>query len=1156
MVLMGNAAFDGSPGDMAMDAPEAGIAMAASFRAPMAQRGSMRMKSAAAPEAPAVMQSGAMPEIVTLSAVSAADMADGSEGTGGGAGGGGGSAPAVSIRSDFQYTVFASSIYTAELPYNGDKAQIQMRFTLPDSVGTFELKAFAIAYDPVAQQDLLGVPMPKRSAVRPRTFIGDTSTDIIVRRSITLKPALPRFARFGDVFEGGVTIRRSSVGVEAAQRMVRVRVRVVRACGPDSAVCDAASAVPGLSVLSLGDSEVERTMLVPSGSEDRVVWMFHADPSLVGSAVIQFEAAEQRDGEWVDQDAAEWELRVLAGAEALSVGTAVGIAGKGPAYDKSSPGDAVRWDEGVVFPAAMLNSGQLVLDVSVGHAAAIVAGAVGRVGLAWVGDEYDLTDQQRVVVNEYGLCKVHASGDSVLRALQASSGISLSPLFAAQVSDRQALDGLISAGIKVPIARWMQWMRVSPTPIDTTYRSAASYLNILASMPALIMDWPQARRRLQAAALDSTAADATVLSRADRSTVAALLALWGAHSDLMTTFHDQRLGLRPYLPQPADAKPAAAFMFRVLLQHRRFQALMQAVSWYGDGAPSRDGETPTWASFSGVEQRQWSDISQQWWSISREEIRRQITDAYERCRRSEWRGTRTQCVPWLDGPTHAQMRLLHGTDTAVFDSPSPAAQATQLSKLDPMVGDVTSAGTFMMVHLMGGLLETSVTQWASTARARYQTLSANTRQLVDQAAKVLVGGMRVQGRTAYIAGWQGAQYPADLNTQASALVALALYPGTATRPGQLLEKLAAFVSSRSGGYMWGGDGVWVNAVDALFMYDAIRGSHEASLEVMAVVNGDQSVPGSTLLSAFLSTSPHPRLEGGVSTSTSTTIAWRDLPFRQPTADTSTTPVVLASPNAASAQPTADSIQFFVRGRGEVTVTLQLLFTPSILPRHPRYRGLFMQRVIQRRDPVTGQGIGPHLKGVEAGAVVVVSLQVTTPDTLYGARIYDLVPAGLEPMNPDLSGEDVLSALPFSMGRYEHVCRQRHYMNRCPWWIACWLNIPKPEVRPEKVEWNSRYLHAGSSVWSYQATAVTSGVFLHAPAVASAHNQPELLGTSAGSYFAVFDTPVSPSDMQGQLVEQGYSFVEQKFQDKVVGVGQEGEVKRCEECPDGTLHTQT
>jgi hypothetical protein len=63
------------------------------------------------------------------------------------------------------------------------------------------------------------------------------------------------------------------------------------------------------------------------------------------------------------------------------------------------------------------------------------------------------------------------------------------------------------------------------------------------------------------------------------------------------------------------------------------------------------------------------------------------------------------------------------------------------------------------------------------------------------------------------------------------------------------------------------------------------------------------------------------------------------------------------------------------GRGELAVAASLVFVPAVAPVSPVYRGLYVQRIVQRKDEVTGAVVGGPLQTVERGAVVQITIQV-------------------------------------------------------------------------------------------------------------------------------------------------------------------------------------
>lgn len=95
----------------------------------------------------------------------------------------------------------------------------------------------------------------------------------------------------------------------------------------------------------------------------------------------------------------------------------------------------------------------------------------------------------------------------------------------------------------------------------------------------------------------------------------------------------------------------------------------------------------------------------------------------------------------------------------------------------------------------------------------------------------------------------------------------------------------------------------------------------------------------------------------------------------------------------------DGLQFSATGEGEVSVAVQYNFIPLEVFEFPQYRGLSVNLVVQKADPQNDGGQGGPIVGVTIGSIVVITLQVTSPDDVGPVRLEVGMPAGLEPIDP-------------------------------------------------------------------------------------------------------------------------------------------------------------
>ena len=133
-------------------------------------------------------------------------------------------------------------------------------------------------------------------------------------------------------------------------------------------------------------------------------------------------------------------------------------------------------------------------------------------------------------------------------------------------------------------------------------------------------------------------------------------------------------------------------------------------------------------------------------------------------------------------------------------------------------------------------------------------------------------------------------------------------------------------------------------------------------------------------------------------------------------------------------------------------------------------------------------MGPPISSVGLGSVVSVTLQLTMPDELNNLLVEDWLPAGLEAIDPNAAGDGDTSGGDAAW---------------CPWW---WWRCSRfdRQTRKDSVRFYASWAYAGTHTLSYEAVAVTRGVFGLPPTKASPALQPEVLGLSAGGLFRVVD----------------------------------------------------
>ncbi|KAF5837388.1 hypothetical protein DUNSADRAFT_4436 [Dunaliella salina] len=331
---------------------------------------------------------------------------------------------------------------------------------------------------------------------------------------------------------------------------------------------------------------------------------------------------------------------------------------------------------------------------------------------------------------------------------------------------------------------------------------------------------------------------------------------------------------------------------------------------------------------------------------------------------------------------------------------------------------------------------------------------------VLQTADAVISQIRVTARTAYVSMQKGSQNAAGFDVQALALRLLTHL----SRPAEaaLVQKLAAYVarqdiSKRSSieTPALSAPSPWAVAlmVQALAAYDVAAGSSVPDLRLLAAV--DQM---SVLEVSF----------GPNNTDfAQVTVPWAQLP---------------SNPGQLSIQ---------AEGQGEATVAASLRFVPAALLRHPTYRGLWVECAVRAVDPATGDPAGPALEGVPVGATLAFTLQVTTPDDLGPVTVDVLMPAGLEPVDPNLSAG---RARVCAMGDLGDAA----WMTARSWWPVC----PTQETKPDAVQFHYQSMMAGTHTLEFMAVASTEGIFVLPSVKAFADNQAEVMGMTASQTFEI------------------------------------------------------
>ena len=174
------------------------------------------------------------------------------------------------------------------------------------------------------------------------------------------------------------------------------------------------------------------------------------------------------------------------------------------------------------------------------------------------------------------------------------------------------------------------------------------------------------------------------------------------------------------------------------------------------------------------------------------------------------------------------------------------------------------------------------------------------------------------------------------------------------------------------------------------------------------------------------------------------------------------------------------------GKGRLYYRIGMTYAPQDLKLPAADYGFVVER---RYEPVDAATDVVRQKDgswkVKAGARVRVRLTMAVENRRYHVALVDPLPAGLEPMNPELA---VTGPIPKDPN--EQKSGGRYW-----WWYRTWYE--HQNLRDERVEAFTTLLWDGVHEYTYVARATTPGNFVVPPAKAEEMYMPETFGRSAG-----------------------------------------------------------
>nr|CAG4709005.1 unnamed protein product [Naegleria fowleri] len=130
---------------------------------------------------------------------------------------------------------------------------------------------------------------------------------------------------------------------------------------------------------------------------------------------------------------------------------------------------------------------------------------------------------------------------------------------------------------------------------------------------------------------------------------------------------------------------------------------------------------------------------------------------------------------------------------------------------------------------------------------------------------------------------------------------------------------------------------------------------------------------------------------------------------------------------------------------------------------------------------------------KAGELVRIKMRLTNTSRRYHVALVDFLPAGLEPINPELKGSPSVATVSGSTGS------QR---SRWCWWNPIWYE--HHNIRDERVEAFSSLLWEGTHEFTYIARATSIGSFVIPGVKAEEMYTPEIFGRSATEFAEVYE----------------------------------------------------
>ncbi|KAG2374813.1 hypothetical protein C9374_010557 [Naegleria lovaniensis] len=184
------------------------------------------------------------------------------------------------------------------------------------------------------------------------------------------------------------------------------------------------------------------------------------------------------------------------------------------------------------------------------------------------------------------------------------------------------------------------------------------------------------------------------------------------------------------------------------------------------------------------------------------------------------------------------------------------------------------------------------------------------------------------------------------------------------------------------------------------------------------------------------------------------------------------------------------------GVGRLYYRVGLDYTPKNLILEPIDYGFQVNRIYEAVTPNAQDHVQfdatKNVWKFKAGELIRVKVSVTNTSRRYHVALVDMLPAGLEPINPELKGAQASAVLSAGDANKNTYC----------WWTRPWYE--HCNIRDERVETFASLLSEGIHEFNYVARATSVGSFVIPPAKVEEMYCPELFGRSGTLFAEVFE----------------------------------------------------